>query len=288
MKDDDYPALYRSSNKMAVKAQSNYLRLLFFSLIFIVTASTLTIFSGYSVIIAVFAATFFIVGLILSFILAAKRYDKTWYLARAVAESIKTLTWRYIMRAEPFDQANSRESQTNFLNVLHKILHENKGICVFTSDIEQITKKMIEIRRLILVDRKVLYSHERIDDQSKWYLNKAKYNQNLTERWFWAITGTQILAIICSLIRVANISWNLMPTGVLATIATAALSWMQIKRFQELSTSYFVTAHDIGLIKSNFEDIDSENKFSEFVSDAENAFSREHTQWQARRDVTIK
>src|SRR5690606_15189811 len=28
--------------------------------------------------------------------------DRIWYNARAVAESVKTLTWRYMMRAEPF------------------------------------------------------------------------------------------------------------------------------------------------------------------------------------------
>lgn len=282
---EDCPALYRASDLMAAKAQRTYVTILSISLISIISASTLTLVSGYSVVAAVGAALSFILGLVFSLILAAKRYDKTWYHARAAAESVKTLTWRYIMRANPFDQAD-RESRSHFIAVLHEILNENQGICEIVKDTEQVTPRMTEIRQLPIRDRIKIYSEDRINDQGKWYLNKARYNQVRTERWFWTITGIQILAVVCSLVRIAELSWNLLPTGVLATAATAAFSWMQIKRFQELSTSYNLTAHEIGLIKADLVDIHDEQEFSKFVGDSENAFSREHTQWQARRDMS--
>lgn len=71
----------------------------------------------------------------------------------------------------------------------------------------------------------------------------------------------------------------------LAAAAVAVLSWMQVKRFQELSTSYNLAAHEIGIIKGELQNINDEPHFATFVGDAENAFSREHTQWQARRDT---
>ena len=46
-----------------------------------------------------------------------------------------------------------------------------------------------------------------------------------------------------------------------------------------------VTAHEIGLIKEQSYYISSEKDFLDFIRDAETAFSREHTQWQARRIV---
>ena len=95
----------------------------------------------------------------------------------------------------------------------------------------------------------------------------------------------QILAIVSVLIRIAYPSWDKLPTEVLAVAAASVLSWMQVKRFQDLSTSYNFTAQEIGMIKGVLQGVYDEEKFSDFVSDAENAFSREHTQWLARRDI---
>ena len=60
---------------------------------------------------------------------------------------------------------------------------------------------------------------------------------------------------------------------------------MQAKRFSELASSYTLAAHEIALIREQSFLPKTETEFSLFVSDAENAFSREHTQWVARRDT---
>ncbi|EKA6789224.1 SLATT domain-containing protein, partial [Salmonella enterica] len=65
--------------------------------------------------------------------------------------------------------------------------------------------------------------------------------------------------------------------------AASIVGWVQIKKYNELAVSYFLTAHEIGDIKEQFNYISSENDFLEFVNNAEKAFSREHTQWLARR-----
>ena len=52
-----------------------------------------------------------------------------------------------------------------------------------------------------------------------------------------------------------------------------------------VAASYALAAHEIGLIKEQSLLPDTPEKFSLFVGDAENAFSREHTQWVARKDV---
>src|ERR1035437_5987095 len=103
MKNEDYPALYRASDVMALKAQKNYVAIIFLSLVSVILASSLTLISENSIFFAICAAVCFVLGLMFSLILATRRYDKTWYLSRAVAESVKTITWRYMMRAEPFD-----------------------------------------------------------------------------------------------------------------------------------------------------------------------------------------
>jgi hypothetical protein len=69
----------------------------------------------------------------------------------------------------------------------------------------------------------------------------------------------------------------------LATSASAALTWLQAKKHNELSLSYVLAAQEIVLIKGEALSVNSEKKLSGFVLDAENAFSREHTQWVARK-----
>ena len=62
------------------------------------------------------------------------------------------------------------------------------------------------------------------------------------------------------------------------------LGWIQAKRFSELSASYALAAFEISLIKLQSGSIKTDEDLSRFVGDTENAFSREHTQWVARKD----
>jgi hypothetical protein len=68
-------------------------------------------------------------------------------------------------------------------------------------------------------------------------------------------------------------------------LAASTLSWIQAKRFSELSASYALAAHEISFIKEQAASIKKDDNLSQFVGDAENAFSREHTQWVARKDT---
>ncbi|EBB1220390.1 SLATT domain-containing protein [Salmonella enterica] len=74
-----------------------------------------------------------------------------------------------------------------------------------------------------------------------------------------------------------------LPTELITTIISALIGWVQIKKYNELSASYALTAHEIGLVKEQSYYISGEKDFLDFIRDAETAFSREHTQWQARR-----
>ena len=76
-----------------------------------------------------------------------------------------------------------------------------------------------------------------------------------------------------------------MQQRVFVAIAASLLSWMQAKRFSELAASYALAAHEIELIRQQSLLPSTDDEFSLFVDDAENAFSREHTQWIARKDT---
>ena len=178
-------------------------------------------------------------------------------------------------------------AQAEFRNKLKQIYKQNKSICQkFIEHLgeSQTTDKMNEIRELPLQERIDFYKQYRIQEQLLWYQKKSKFNTEKASLFFWLLIAANFIALILSIFKI-KYGDLVLPIDVMIAIAGGLLSWIQAKRFTELSASYALTAREIGFINEQFATIDSEDNFSKFIGDAENAFSREHTQWAARRDV---
>jgi hypothetical protein len=199
---------------------------------------------------------------------------------------VKTVTWRYMMRAEPY-QNDDNTSGSIFIDDLRKILNQNKQFGqIFseaTATTEAISGRMANIRAMPLNERKNIYIKDRVDEQHDWYRKKASFNRKKGLLWFVLMCVAQAIALICVIVRIAKPKWNYLPVDIFIICAAAALTWTQTKRFQDLSTAYSLATHEISLLRAYKQNISNEKEFSDFVNDAENAFSREHTQWQARR-----
>ncbi len=284
----EYPALYNAANKASIDSQSNYMLGLKWYLTLTVIAAVLSIYVRESREAGIIAAIIFFTALFLTIFQAFKRFDKTWYNGRAVAESVKTRTWRFIMRAEPyFDCDNISEVKKDFCADLNDILDQNKDLGEFLAHPsmkeETISKNMLQIRNWDWEERLNYYISNRINEQRNWYFIKANQNKRLAFYWFIGLVVIQSLVIIFLLLEIGYELYFL-PTAALIVLGNSVLSWMQIKRYQDLTTSYSLTAHEIGILKSQSFQVTGEKTLSDFVKDAENAFSREHTQWVARKD----
>lgn len=214
--------------------------------------------------------------------------EQRWYKSRAIAESVKTLTWRYMMRADPFDDPDDQISAATFRNRLKTVLQDSKHIgedlAISMSVGDQVTPEMRRVRALPISDRITLYIRERVDSQRIWYGKKAAENRTAGKRWVLVGAALYVAAIIAVLFRIAHPSWQFLEVDILLVAAAAVVGWMQIKKHNELSSSYALTAHEIGAMKLGYEEVQDEKALSEFVNEAERAFSREHTQWGARRE----
>lgn len=217
-----------------------------------------------------------------------KRYDRTWYNGRAVAESLKTRTWRFVMRAEPYyDNSNINNVKHFFIADIREIFDQNRELSAeLIGDWEMddtITQSMLEIRAMDYKERLNYYIKYRINEQRLWYYKKAKYNKNIGKYWFYGLVCFYFLILVFTLLSIAYDLYFL-PTSAMIVTGSSILTWTQLKKFQDLATSYSLTAHEIGIVKEASYRVDSEFELSRFVMDAENAFSREHTQWVARKD----
>lgn len=283
-----YPALFRSADDASNKRQNAYLRLIGAEYAILLLASLLSDSAFKEPTFYLLYAFVFVVAVVLLLVRNLWKVQQDWYRCRALAESVKTLTWRYIMRAVPFADAPSlQDARAEFRKQLYRTFDANRDTADkidpnWSAD-DQITDEMDHIRAFSLDERKKYYMTQRLNDQRTWYMRKAGESNRSARNWVIASVAAYALAFALVLARIKFPDWGFWGIGPIIVFASSALGWMQIKKFNELTAAYTVTAHEIGLIKPKLEAVDSENDFSDFINDAELAFSREHTLWIARQ-----
>lgn len=286
MQDADYPALYLSADQASNEHQKQFLGLIKGEYTVLISAAVFSLCFLTHVTFAGIYAMLFFGGLAILLVRAFWKPEQSWYRSRALAESVKTLTWRYAMRATPFQGAEA-DAKKAFRVQLHKIFDDNKiTVEKIPSDWathEQITPGMDAIRAKNLRDRLTYYLANRVDEQRGWYSDKATANRDNALFWVKVSAAAYIIAGGIAIAKIAYPTWPYFSAEPLIVIAASIVGWMQIRKFGELAAAYTVAAHEIGLIKPKASDDASEDEFSEFVNDAEKAFSREHTLWIARQ-----
>jgi len=289
--DEDFPDLYRVADQFSIVSQTKYLRLLLRSLLALIAGALCTVIpvDGGEWRRAPFAvgAALMAFSLYWTLMVAQKSYRERWYGGRAIAESVKTYAWRYMMRAEPFAHADTAPAEQLFLDSLRGMIAQ-EALKLTGPPLprtgEQITRRMREIRTLGLADRRQTYLEYRVRDQRAWYSGKAADNARKEDRLFSLVGLAQLAALVTAISLAAMPSAVPNLVGVFAASSASLLAWLQAKRHEDLAQSYSVAAQELGLIEAQAAQVTDDEAFSTFVADSEAAISREHTLWLARRD----
>ncbi|UCI32124.1 DUF4231 domain-containing protein [Mesorhizobium sp. B4-1-4] len=282
-----YPVLYESADDASNRSQWWFLALVRLEYFLLLVTAMFSL--GWSSSRAYFAAYagFFAFSMMVMVYRSMKKPERTWYQARALAESVKTLAWRFAMRAEPFDDAKSSDARRDFRDLLRDVLKANHSVSDalvgLRSTGDQLPDEMQEMRESGLEERRQFYLKNRIADQREWYEKKASVNEAAARRWLIISCAAYALGLAFILARVVDPSSEGWPTEPLVVLASAAIGWTQIKKFNELAAAYTLTAHEIGLTQGLVKDAATPAAFSAAINEAELAFSREHTQWAARQ-----
>lgn len=290
MEESDFPALYLASDQASRRCQVHFVRSYRINALLLILASLLGLVSAHTHVFAIVSSC--LLGASLGFYVfcQSRDFQGRWYRARALAESVKTATWRLMMRSEPFSSDLIEKDLDKFRTLLAELLDENRGM---GADLnpgiatqEQITEKMHSILDAPFEVKRELYLRHRIQDQRDWYVKKSGENRDASTVCFTWVCLAYVAALVLSLIRIASPDLYFLPIDFLVVVASSLIGWKQLKRYDELASSYGLTAHEIGIIVSRYKAVATADHLSSFVRDAENAFSREHTQWAARRDAS--
>jgi hypothetical protein len=286
----EFPNIFEKADSKSLSSQNSFTRLNMGILILLVVStfvSSIQIDNGW---ISLISSFLLIISLILTIWIMHFQPEKTWYDGRAIAESAKSLTWKFVTGTKPFShKLKSSDAEEKLIKNLKQIIGQKKEFFQLIGEEfaegEQITDSMRKLRKLDFKDKVEYYSTNRLENQRAWYYKKSKENRKNKNWSFFAIITFQVLAIIALALDFYEII-DFTVTPLMACMASSFIAWLQLKRFQELTESYGITATELNLIKSKVKHIKDESDFEDFVDDAETAISREHTLWLARRDST--
>ena len=291
MEEKDYPNYFIAGDRASLEAQKKYI--IFTRIIAILTIlyASLTIYSPedfeYKRYLYISCMVLFALIIGISIFMNYKKYGDTWYRGRALAESCKTLTWRFMMKSELFE-GNDGFANKTFCDNISEIKNQFKDhLDLDTKYIDKkiITDKMKYIRNKSLSKRKEFYLDNRIKNQKEWYSKKAKQNEKSNDCYFYFIIIIQSIGFLSIIPLIINPKINLNIVGLCTTISASIFSWMQLKKYRENKDAYKTALSELVMIEEKINNINKEKDFVKFVLDSENAMSREHTLWLAQRRV---
>lgn len=208
--------------------------------------------------------------------------EQIWYEGRAVAESVKTLAWRYTVCADPFvPEMDEKESMELLRKRILSVTREVSDKIAFDSSGAVVSDKMAAIRRSSFTNRRKAYINGRTLNQKEWYARKARSNRRQASIWRSVLIVVELLAIILAFGRIAG-GWAIDFAGLLAAAIAAGTAWVAVKQFSSLASAYSLAANELGIQGSRLNMV-GEDDWPMVAADAEEAISREHTTWLASR-----
>lgn len=296
MKRSDYPSLSQAASQASGEAQQRYMNVIRFDLVCMLLATALSIYNYQAEeskrIVYIVSGILLLVSILLTLLLKIKKYEYTWYKARALAESGKSLTWLYICRTGNFSNGTEDDNQAQFVQSLKHLTEEFSDVQYELDPqillLPTFSLQMTTVRAMDLNERLTYYLKNRVENQRMWYTAKAKETRSKYDFWFWIILVSQAISIVSVVVLILEPSfeWNLV--ALFTTISATAISWLQTKKYQELSDSYNAFARHLMFVMENARNIQTENRFAELVQEVEAALSQEHRFWLARREQIVK
>lgn len=286
--DSDLPQLFQAADRASQDAQRSYLRGTRNRLWLLVGAAatgvaTWRIGSGNVDVFGLVGVVAFILTILVELNLWRTRPDKAWYDGRAVAESAKTLAWKYAVCGGPFPAAMPDADATRELvRTLEGVRNQFGELELEALNAPTVSAWMSQQRSSCLEDRRQTYLDARVREQRSWYSRKANYNKKQSTRWRRSLFLLEVLGAVSSLVA-ALIEIPLLLAPAVAAAIGAVVAWVETKQHDALTRAYSAAVTDLSNAEAKLRLADSENTWAAEVDDAEEAISREHVVWLATR-----
>jgi hypothetical protein len=232
---------------------------------------------------ALAAAVFFLAAFIVEIRLIRLRPEREWYEGRAVAESAKTLTWRYAVGALPYPIISTDASSALQRN-MHNLTTDVAALHEAVAKAGVSTPWMEELRSSDLPTRRDAFLQYRINYQHTWYSRKAAYNSSRATWWSIALLVAEAVGVILAALKSLDIISIDLASLVAALIASGG-AWLAVKQHESVATAYLLASRELTTVEQRLLTVIDEDRWATEAADAEEAISREHTMWRASKTV---
>ncbi|QGN34812.1 DUF4231 domain-containing protein [Microlunatus sp. Gsoil 973] len=220
-------------------------------------------------------ACFLAVLIVEAFIWATKP-ERNWYDGRAIAESAKTMAWRFAVGAAPYPN-NDQTARTRLIKDLETLLSDAPDTDIHPSLKMPISRVMEDIRAASLEDRRQLYIRDRIGNQREWYTRNSDINRKRASQWRIFLLVLEGVAIVGAFLGYVGAA------GFFAALVGGGAAWMGVRQHENTKRAYAFAAHELSIAEEILRTVPDEASWAQAVADAEEAVSREHTMWRASR-----
>ncbi|MFC5887694.1 DUF4231 domain-containing protein [Kitasatospora sp. CM 4170] len=287
------PALFWTADSASLQGQRRSVLLSAWELVLLVAAAVFGSADGEPW--AWSAAVAYLGAIGLAVVISRQNPQGLWYEGRAAAESVKTLAWKFAVRADAFQPPPRTlpDAEGLYSFQLGRVLNAFRGSRAVGAAAERpeapITAAMRGLRDQPLAVRREVYLRERILVQHDWYRAKARY---CARAGFWTgVLGVVLpgLGLVLAVLRAMG-EFGYDALGTVSAVAASVTAWAQLRQYRPLAAAYGLAADELELIRDQLARLDlgaadAEEVWARLARDAEDAVSREHTTWQARREV---
>lgn len=285
LRNEDLPGLFQAADEAAVGGQRSYLRSYGLRLVLAVVAAVCAALSfrvgtQATDLAALGTALVFVCILTLDIGLLSARPNRTWHEGRALAESAKTLAWKYAVGGAPFDHTMARSAaDRQLVDRTWQLQHSFPEVQLEPTTAATITDRMRELRGGTFVERRQVYLEHRIRDQQQWYAGKSRQHRQRGRRLRALALVLEIVGIAAALAKAFNaIGFDL--AGVVAASIAGIAAWTSGRQDERVSAAYAATSNELALIAENIRN-STETEWGSAVSEAEEVINREHALWRA-------
>ncbi|WP_035798701.1 DUF4231 domain-containing protein [Kitasatospora mediocidica] len=286
------PAVFRAADAAALQGQRRSVALARWELILLTAAAAAGSADGRPY--AWAAAVAYLATVAVAVVISRQNPQGLWYEGRAAAESVKTLAWKFAVRADAYQPPPTTLPDAEGLyglqlrGILRGFEH-SRAVPATAAAQPEVTVGMRSLRDQPLAVRRDVYLRERVQVQHDWYQSKARYCDNAGR-----LTG--LLGIVLPLLGLGlavlrALGWfGYDALGTVSAVAASITAWSQLRQYRPLAVAYRLAADELELVRAQLAQLDlagedAEEVWARLARDAEDAVSREHTTWQARREV---
>lgn len=286
------PGVFRAADSASLRGQRRSILLARWELSLLIAAAAAGSFGARPFSWA--AAAAYLAAVVLAVVVSRQNPQGLWYEGRAAAESVKTLAWKFAVRADAYQPPPTTLPDAEGLyelqlgGILRGFAH-SRAVPQAADGQAEVTPAMRSLRDQPLAVRRDVYLRERVQVQHDWYQAKARYCDNAGRLTGLLGIALPLLGLVLAVLRaLGRVDYDAL--GTLSAVAASVTAWAQLRQYRPLAVAYRLAADELELVRAQLTQLDlagqdAEEVWARLARDAEDAVSREHTTWQARREV---